>query len=173
MPLTANQLVAYNLMRIRKSLGLSQEQAAERLEPYLGVRWSKTVYSAAERSYQGKRIRQFTADELVAMSLAFGVPPVYFYLPPPPADRDDAEGVTGGGRAVNWHDLLVVMFSGDASAFFLPRIRELPAGEAEASVLEAQGVIAWRADMLKRVEDLERRLQEARNGHTDDGGKED
>ena len=167
MSITANQLVAYNLMRLRKSAGLSQEQAAERLEPWLGTRWSKTVYSAAERSYQGKRIRQFTADELLAMSLAFGVPPVYFFLPPKADDRDGDEGVTGGGRSMSWHDLLVVMFTGDASAFFLPRLQELPAEEVDPSIINAQGVISWRADLIKRVEDLERRLHEerARNGH--------
>ena len=80
--LTANQLVAYNLMRIRKAHGLSQEQAAERIERYLGVRWSKAVYSAAERSYVNSgRIRQFTADDLYAFSMAFGVPLPYFFLP--------------------------------------------------------------------------------------------
>jgi hypothetical protein len=78
---TANQLVAYNLMRIRKTLGLDQAEAAARLVPYLGVCWSKAVYSAAERSYDGKRVRQFTADDLLAMSLAFGVPVAYFFLP--------------------------------------------------------------------------------------------
>ena len=55
--ISASQLVAYNLTRIRKALGLSQEQTASRLQPYLGVRWSKAVYSAAERSYDGSRVR--------------------------------------------------------------------------------------------------------------------
>ncbi len=70
--------MAYNLSRIRRALGWSQEEAAERLEPYLGVRWSKRLGSAAERSYSGKRVRQFTADDLLAMSLAFGVTIGYF-----------------------------------------------------------------------------------------------
>jgi hypothetical protein len=49
--ITANQLVAYNLMRARKALGFSQAEAAARIAPYLGAEWSTTVYSAAERSY--------------------------------------------------------------------------------------------------------------------------
>ena len=36
--LSANQLVAYNLMRVRKARGLSQEQAADLLEPCIGTR---------------------------------------------------------------------------------------------------------------------------------------
>src|SRR5258708_1167599 len=88
--ISASQLVAYNLARIRKTLGLSQEQATLRLEPFLGVRWSKAVYSAAERSYSGRRVRQFTAAEIAAFALAFGVPVLYFYLPPKPDDRTAA-----------------------------------------------------------------------------------
>lgn len=140
--LTANQLVAYNLMRARKSAGLSQEQAAGRLAVYRGVRWSKSVYSAAERSYQGKRVRQFTADDVLAMALAFGLPVTYFYLPPPTSERvDDDDGVTGGGRAVSWATLMAVMFSGDGQTCLLPRIRELvresPSARIERLLAEA------------------------------------
>lgn len=171
MPLTANQLVAYNLMRARKSQGWSQDQAAESLEPYLGVRWSKTVYSAAERSYQSKRVRQFTADEILAMSRAFGVPPLYFFLPPPADARDGASGVTSGGREIGWHDLLIVMFN-DPSLWTVPRLRDLPPGEVEPGILEAQAAVPWRREMVERIEDLERRLQEARNGHTETEGED-
>lgn len=48
--LTPNRVVAYNLARARSLRGWTQEQAAERLEPFLGVRWSKATFSAAERS---------------------------------------------------------------------------------------------------------------------------
>jgi transcriptional regulator with XRE-family HTH domain len=80
--LTANRCVAYNLMRIRKALNLTQEQAAERLAPHLGARWSKVVYSAAERSYDGKRVRQFTADDIAAFAAAFGRPVEFFFREP-------------------------------------------------------------------------------------------
>ena len=95
--LDINQVIAYNLMRVRKALGLSQEQAAERLAPHLGVRWSKAVYSAAERSYAGKRIRQFTAADVAAFAVAFSVPLLYFFLPPRPDDRE-ADSVAIGDR---------------------------------------------------------------------------
>jgi transcriptional regulator with XRE-family HTH domain len=131
--LTANQLVAYNLMRIRKTLGLSQEQAAERLEPYLvGKRWSKAVYSAAERSYHGNRIRQFTADDLLAMAAAFSVPVVYFFLPPPPKDRADGAELRSGSSDVSWRDLFEVMAGGKNRASVWLRVLELPPADRPA-----------------------------------------
>lgn len=58
-------------------------QAAERLEPFLGQRWSKATFSAAERSFDHpERIRQFTADELTAFAAAFELPVPFFFLPP-------------------------------------------------------------------------------------------
>lgn len=96
--MTPNQLVALNLRRARTLLGLTQEQAAERLEPYLGERWSKRSFSAAERSVAGERIRQFSADDLVALAAAFDLP-VSFFLAIPfehgtVAAKDAAEGLT-------------------------------------------------------------------------------
>ncbi len=88
--LTPGQVVAYNLARARALTDWSQEQAARRLEPHLGVRWSNVVLSAAERSYAGKRVRQFTADEIVAFAQAFELPVTWFFLPPG-ADADDEE----------------------------------------------------------------------------------
>jgi hypothetical protein len=87
--LTPNQIVGYNLAQARMWKGWTQEEAAEQLEPYLGARWSKASFSAAERSVDGRRVRQFSADELVAFSRCFGVPVGFFFLPPPPnaADR--------------------------------------------------------------------------------------
>lgn len=86
--LTPGQVVAYNLARARKLRGWTQEQAADRLEPHLGVRWSNVVLSGAERSYVGKRVRQFTADEIVAFAKAFELPITWFFLPPG-ADADE------------------------------------------------------------------------------------
>jgi transcriptional regulator with XRE-family HTH domain len=80
--LSPNQLVAYNLRRARELRGWTQEQAAAHLEPYVGTRWSKGTFSAAERSVAGGRVRQFDADELVALSLAFDLPLTWWFLPP-------------------------------------------------------------------------------------------
>jgi hypothetical protein len=86
--LTANQIVAYNLAQARMWKNWTQEEAAAELEPYLGVRWSKASFSSAERSVDGQRVRQFSADELVAFSRCFGVPVGFFFLPPPPGVAD-------------------------------------------------------------------------------------
>lgn len=126
--ISVSQLVGYNLTRIRKGLGLSQEQATERLEPFLGVRWSKTVYSLAERSYDGKRVRQFTAAEVAAFALAFGVPVLYFYIPPKPEDRT-ADGVLIGDRFVSWAALLDMAADGPQRGAVQLRIDELPGAE--------------------------------------------
>jgi hypothetical protein len=83
--LTPNQIVAYNLAQARLWKNWTQEEAAEHLEPYLGARWSKASFSAAERSVDGQRVRQFSADDIVAFSRAFGLPVGYFFLPPPPS----------------------------------------------------------------------------------------
>ena len=82
--LTPNQVVGYNLWCARQERRWTQAQAAEALEPHLGVRWTVAQVSAAERSIDGTRIRQFTADDLVAFAQAFEVPITYFFVPPPP-----------------------------------------------------------------------------------------
>ena len=82
--LTPNQVIAFNLAQARLEKGWTQDQACEALEPYLGSRWSKANYSAAERSVDGNRIRQFDADEIVAFARAFELPITWFFMPPPP-----------------------------------------------------------------------------------------
>jgi hypothetical protein len=88
--LTPNQVVAYNLHQVRLWHRLTQDQAAEVLAPYVGKRWSKANFSAAERSVAGDRIRQFDADEIVAFAKAFDVPITWFFLPPVPWAHDSA-----------------------------------------------------------------------------------
>jgi transcriptional regulator with XRE-family HTH domain len=87
--LTPNQVVAYNLPRARLFKGWTQEEAAEALAPFLGTKWSVANFSAIERSVDGGRIRQFTADDLLALSRAFELP-IGFFLTPP---GDDPRGV--------------------------------------------------------------------------------
>lgn len=84
---TPNQVVAYNLRRAREVRGLTQEEAAARLAPALGDQWSVASWSSAERSVTGKRVRNFTADELLAFSRAFDLPVQWFFTPPPPDDH--------------------------------------------------------------------------------------
>ena len=80
--LTPNQIVALNLARVRVEYGWSQPEAAAALEPFLGVRWSRASYSAIERSVDGIRVKQFSADELVAIARCFNRPISWFLTPP-------------------------------------------------------------------------------------------
>ncbi len=82
--LSPNQIVAYNLTQARFERQWTQDEAAEALEPYLGALWSRAVWSAAERSVDGSRVRLFTADDIVAFARGFDLPITYFFLPPPP-----------------------------------------------------------------------------------------
>ena len=81
--LTPNQVVAFNLSEARRLRGWTQQRAAAELEPYVGVRWSKASFSAAERSVDGIRIRRFSADQIVAFARCFEVPVHFFFQPPP------------------------------------------------------------------------------------------
>jgi transcriptional regulator with XRE-family HTH domain len=97
--LTPNQVVAYNLVRARLLRSWTQKQAAEALAPYLGTCWSVASFSAAERSVNGIRIRQFTADDLLALSRGFDLPIGYFLTPPAsgPGPRIDTPDTMGEG----------------------------------------------------------------------------
>jgi transcriptional regulator with XRE-family HTH domain len=102
---TVNQLVAHNLAKARRLRGWTQEQAAAELEPYLGVRWSKASFSAAERSATAERVRHFTADDIAAFAAAFRLPIAWFFLP-----AEDAPVIQTGDivhRAGEFIDLLL------------------------------------------------------------------
>ena len=86
--ITPNQIVAFNLTVARQLRGWTQEQAAVQLERFVGARWSKATFSSAERSIDGRRIRQFTADEIVAFSRCFDVPIGFFFMPPRPSESE-------------------------------------------------------------------------------------
>lgn len=103
---TANQMVALNLARARKLKGWTQERAAAELEPYLGTRWSTATMSQVERSVAGERIKQFSVDELVALSQAFDLPITWFLVPP----RDEAlSGFDAPDAGGFGHDLDVLV----------------------------------------------------------------
>lgn len=74
--LTVNQIVAWNLAHFRAAAGLTQEELGQR------IGWSKAVVSAAERSWDGKRVRQFSADDLLTIATALGIPITAMFLPP-------------------------------------------------------------------------------------------
>jgi transcriptional regulator with XRE-family HTH domain len=106
---TGNQIVAYNLRRAREKRGWKQEEAAKRLEPYLGQLWSKATFSAAERSVDGTRIREFTADELLAFGRVFEMPVVAFFLPPAEPGKAPSSIETGGRRSLKLAELVSLL----------------------------------------------------------------
>jgi hypothetical protein len=79
---TANQIVAFNVVKARLLRGWTQEEAADELAPYLGTRLSAASFSAIERSVDVGRAREFSANELLAFARAFRVPLTWFFTPP-------------------------------------------------------------------------------------------
>jgi transcriptional regulator with XRE-family HTH domain len=78
-----NEIVAYNFRAARELRGWTQEDTALRLELLLGQRLPQASISAIERAYEGDRRREFDAHELLAFALAFELPLIWFFLPPP------------------------------------------------------------------------------------------
>lgn len=94
-----NEIVGYNFRLARELRGWTQEEAAARLEPYLGQRLPQTSISAIEHAYQGgdRPRREFDAHELLAFALTFELPLVWFLLPP----EGDRRLLQGAHRRVN------------------------------------------------------------------------
>jgi transcriptional regulator with XRE-family HTH domain len=107
-----NQLVAYNMTYFRKAARLTQEELGERLGG-----WSGASVSAAERSWDGKRVRKFDADEVVRIALALGIPVIALLLPPGDA-----------GTAVQY--LLDTEPGQPAMTSLLPRLAPAPGEDA-------------------------------------------
>jgi len=85
--LDLNQIVAYNIREARLLKGWTQEDLADRLEPYLGQRITQASVSSIERAWDGERRREFDAQELLIYSVIFELPIIWFLLPPPNDDR--------------------------------------------------------------------------------------
>lgn len=82
-----NEIVAYNFRRARELRGLTQEEAAQRLEAFLGTRLPQASISAIERAYEGERRREFDAQEILMFACAFDLPLAWFFVPPPGDQR--------------------------------------------------------------------------------------
>jgi transcriptional regulator with XRE-family HTH domain len=78
-----NQVVAYNIREARHLRGWTQEELADRLEPYLGQRLTQAGVSSIERAWDGDRRREFDAHELLIFAMVFDLPILWFLLPPP------------------------------------------------------------------------------------------
>lgn len=83
--ITPGMLAAYNMTRWRKAAGMTQEQLGKELGG-----WTKKAVSAAEKSWEGTRVRKFDADLIADLAAVFRIPIPAFFLPP----GDDGETVT-------------------------------------------------------------------------------
>jgi len=166
---TVNQVVAWNIARWRRALGLTQAQ----LGPKIGM--SGAVLSEAERSWDGKRTREFDAQLLTVITLALGVPLAALFLPP----EDDGATIRyvirdGAGRPYPMGDYmaLAVMPDNDDQTPVMTDYRDrLNAAAARyldpawmtdvARWLKGTGTPAGRAELAARLEDRERALRES------------
>jgi hypothetical protein len=120
------------------------------LEVHLGERWSVAVFSAAERSVAGKRIREFDADTVHALARAFQLPVGFFFLPPdantvvapdgaslPPADTAELIALATGVRKPlrDRIDELTSQLPASDRAAILRHFAEDPGGISEGAVL--------------------------------------
>jgi transcriptional regulator with XRE-family HTH domain len=142
---TASQVVAHNLTRARELRGITQTEVAERLTTFTGTRWSQATVAQAEGSVSGQRIRQFTANELVAVARTFDLPILFFFLPP-----DDGPGgfATPDSRAAGWPwEYLLLLVWGHRANF--PAVAERAAPWAHVSPV----VTVPKADVLDGTPD--------------------
>jgi hypothetical protein len=71
-----SQLVAYNMAFFRKAAGVGQQDFGQL------VGWSAASVSAAERSWDSKRVKKFDADEITQIAAVLGLPVTAMFLPP-------------------------------------------------------------------------------------------
>ncbi len=151
---TASQVVAHNLTRARVLRSLTQSEVAERLSRFTGSNWSQATVAQAEGSVGGQRVRQFTANELVALARTFDLPVLFFFLPPDDGKgrlmTDDAKG------GLPWEYLLVLLL-GHRDNFSILADRA-----ANWSRLLVRGINIPRSDELPGVDPI---LAELRSIH--------
>ncbi|MGI8702316.1 MAG: helix-turn-helix domain-containing protein [Nocardioidaceae bacterium] len=110
----ASQVVAHNVTRARELRGLTQVEVAERLTRFTGTNWSQATVAQAEGSIAGNRVRQFTANELVALARTFDLPVLFVFLPP-----DDGSGrlVTDDAKRGHPWEYLMLLVLGHQGNF--------------------------------------------------------
>jgi hypothetical protein len=150
--LTPNQIVAYNLAQARAWRDWTQEEAAEHLAPYLGTKWSKASFSAAERSVDGERVRNFSADEIVAFARGFGLPVGFFFLPPPRSSADVQIRLADPGKpawGVPTSELIDVVFGAPGEVGYMGmRVEEFFRQESLELQTEAQRRLTQHTELV-------------------------
>lgn len=148
--ISPNQVVAFNLAEARTLRGWTQEKAAVELEPFVGARWSKATFSAAERSVDGQRVRQFTADEIVAFSRCFRVPIGYFFMPPRPSQSETPLRLKSGENpwgGITLAELVDAIFGKPGESDVMStRLRSFLNEIGMTDLTDAQDQLTWRAE---------------------------
>lgn len=129
---SASQVVAHNVTRARELRRLTQTEVADRLSRFTGTRWTQATVAQAEGSVANQRVRQFTANELVALARTFDLPVLYFFLPPEDGSRafDVADGPSRGWP---WEYLLLLVW-GHTRNFPLVADRAAPFAHASTFI---------------------------------------
>jgi transcriptional regulator with XRE-family HTH domain len=94
-PRTVDEVVAWNLARLRRAAGLTQQLLGDM------IGWNHLQVSAAERSTDGSRTRRFDATTLAAIAKALDVPLVALFIPP-----DDGRPIVIGDTEGTAADLM-------------------------------------------------------------------
>ncbi|MDQ1536285.1 MAG: hypothetical protein QOE58_678 [Actinomycetota bacterium] len=153
---TASQVVAHNLTQARELRGMTQTEVAARLTQFTGTPWTATTVAQAEGSVTGNRVRQFTANELVALARTFDLPVLYFFLPP-----EDTSGalrtpdITGPG--LPWEYLLHLVW-GHTRNFAEVAERAAPWAHASTVLVPDDDVLERDTNWLARTVNKRERL---------------
>lgn len=135
-----NEIVAYNFKRARERAGLTQDEVADQLVPFLGQRLTQASISGIERGY-GIRRREFDAQEILAFSCCFDLPLVWFFLPPP----DDRRRLRGAPEGV--HELYkVVLGREDQLEVLYERFRQMGMQEPDEAELAFEELTGKRGE---------------------------
>jgi len=135
--MTLDEVISYNLRRARELRGWTQGEAAERISAHLPRGWSPQVYGDAERAFRNpKRVKVFTGEEMLALSLAFGLHLIWFYLPPEMSSRVAARG---SAESISGEDLVLLLLPSQKSPELEARTDDLRSRLAE---LEPSGELS-------------------------------
>jgi transcriptional regulator with XRE-family HTH domain len=109
-PLTADQVVAFNLRYWRREAGLTQEAAGALLG------WSADNLGQYEKSWEpGRPRRRFDAQALAEIALALGIPLAALFLPPP-GEHDGGQyrlRLAAAGRHYDMGDMMALLVMPD------------------------------------------------------------
>jgi transcriptional regulator with XRE-family HTH domain len=98
---SVNQVVAWNMARLREARGWKQVELAEKLTEIKAEKWTAATVGAAERSWSTERVRRFDANDLAALAHIFDVTLTELLGPPGEDEAPNryvaSETVKGGG----------------------------------------------------------------------------